>query len=131
MGSCWQTPPRGDDDAVTTMSGMNTPSEELSAGMKACSSRSTMVTKPAMTTTNIARRMSFGMALRSAEMHTLQQVRMMRTERPMPMPLNSVVVMAMVEHMPDTLHEHRVVGDEALFELLFEIHCTPPFNPAP
>ena len=59
-----------------------------------------MVTKPAMTTTNIARRMSFGMTLRIAEMTTLQQVRMMSTDRPMPMPLKNMVVMAIVEHRP-------------------------------
>ena len=33
---------------LTTIRGMNTPREALSAGIKACSARSTMVTKPAM-----------------------------------------------------------------------------------
>ena len=32
----------------------------------------------------------------------LEQVRMISTEMPMPMPLNSIVVMAMVEHMPSS-----------------------------
>ena len=59
-----------------------------------------MVTKPAMTTTKIARRISPGISLRMAEITTLQQVRMMSTDRPMPTPLKSVVVMAMVAHMP-------------------------------
>ena len=85
---------------LTTISGMNTPSASLSAGMNAWSSRSTIVTKPAMTTTNIARRISSGIILRIAEITTLQQVRMMRTDRPMPTPLNSEVVIAMVAHMP-------------------------------
>ena len=59
-----------------------------------------MVTKPAMMTTKMARRISLGMILRMAETTTLQQVRMMRTDRPMPTPLKSVVVMAMVAHIP-------------------------------
>ena len=59
-----------------------------------------MVTKPAMMTTKMARRISLGMILRMAATTTLQQVRMMRTDRPMPTPLNRVVVIAMVAHMP-------------------------------
>ena len=59
-----------------------------------------MVTKPAMTTTKMARRISSGMMLRRAATTTLQQVRMISTDRPMPTPLKSVVVMAMVAHMP-------------------------------
>ena len=35
-------------------------------------------------------------------MTTLEQIRIIVTHRPMPMPLNSVVVMAMVEHMPSS-----------------------------
>ena len=59
-----------------------------------------MVTKPAMTTTKIARRISSGIILRSAATTTLQQVRIIKTESPIPMPLNSVVVMAIVAHIP-------------------------------
>ena len=40
------------------------------------------------------------MILRIAEITTLQQVRMISTDMPMPMPLKNIVVMAMVEHMP-------------------------------
>ena len=59
-----------------------------------------MVTKPAIKTTKIARRISPGMNFRHADTAMLQQVRMMITDRPMPTPLNRDVVMAMVEHMP-------------------------------
>ena len=41
-----------------------------------------------------------GITLRNREMSTLEQMRMRVTDRPMPRPLNKVVVMAMVEHMP-------------------------------
>ena len=41
-----------------------------------------------------------GMILRSREIKMLERVRIMVTERPMPMPLETVVVMARVEHMP-------------------------------
>ena len=59
-----------------------------------------MVTKPEMITTYAAIRTLEGIALRSSEISTLEQIRISVTDRPMPMPLNSVVVMAMVEHMP-------------------------------
>ena len=85
---------------LTTISGMKTPSDFESAGMKACRSRSTIVTNPAITTTNMASLISFGMIFLSAEITTLQHVRIIRTESPIPIPLNSVVVMAIVAHIP-------------------------------
>ena len=47
-------------------------------------------------------RILFGITFRSAEMAIFEQIRMIVTEMPMPMPLNSVVVMAIVEHMPSS-----------------------------
>ena len=85
---------------LTTIRGMNTPRFSARAGTKAWSSRSTMVTKVAMTTMKQAMRILLGMILRSREMTTLAQMRMMVTDRPMPMPLKRVVVMASTEHMP-------------------------------
>ena len=85
---------------LTTIRGMNTPRASLSAGTNACRSRSTMVTKPAITTTKIASLISLGMIFLIAATTTLQQVRMMRTERPIPTPLNRLVVIAMVAHIP-------------------------------
>ena len=86
----------------TTIRGMNTPREEDSAGTKAFSSRSTQVTKPAMTTMKQAIRTSLGMILRSMEIKTLDSVRMMSTDTPIPRPLKNEVVMAMVEHIPSS-----------------------------
>ena len=42
------------------------------------------------------------MMFRSREIKMLDRVRMTSTLRPMPMPLNSVVVMASTEHMPSS-----------------------------
>ena len=43
-----------------------------------------------------------GITLRSREMSTLEQIRMRVTDKPMPRPLNRVVVMAITEHMPSS-----------------------------
>ena len=43
-----------------------------------------------------------GITLRSREITTLEQIKIIVTHRPIPMPLNSVVVIAMVEHMPSS-----------------------------
>ena len=86
----------------TTIRGMNTPRELDRAGTKAFSSRSTQVTKPAMTTMKQAIRTSLGMILRSSAMKMLERVRMIRTDTPMPRPLKNDVVMAMVEHIPSS-----------------------------
>ena len=59
-----------------------------------------MVTKPAITTMKQAIRTLSGMIFRSMEMMMLDRVKITRTDRPIPMPLKRVVVMAMVEHMP-------------------------------
>ena len=64
--------------------------------------RSTQVTKPAITTMNMAIRILSGMIFRMAEIMTLDNVRMMVTATPMPMPLKKEVVIAMVEHIPST-----------------------------
>ena len=64
--------------------------------------RSTQVTKPAITTINMAIRILSGMIFRIAAMIMLDRVRMMVTATPMPMPLKKEVVMAMVEHIPST-----------------------------
>ena len=64
--------------------------------------RSTQVTKPAITTINMAIRILSGMIFRIAAMIMLDSVRMMVTATPMPMPLKKEVVMAMVEHIPST-----------------------------
>ena len=85
-----------------------------------------MVTKPAMTTTKIARRMSFGMTLRIAEMTMLQQVRMTRTERPMPMPLNSEVVMAKRGHMPISCTRAGFWVTRPSFNCFLTIHSLAP-----
>lgn len=61
-----------------------------------------MVTKPAMTTMKQAMRMLLGMILRRAAMMMLDRVRITNTDRPMPRPLNRVVVMAITEHMPSS-----------------------------
>ena len=86
----------------TTIRGMNTPRDADRAGTKAWISRSTQVTKPAITTMNMAMRILSGMIFRMAEMMTLESVRITVTATPMPMPLNMEVVMAMVEHIPMT-----------------------------
>ena len=86
----------------TTIRGMNTPREDAREGTYAWISRSTQVTKPAMTTMNMAIRILSGTILRMAEMMTLESVRITVTARPMPRPLKNEVVMAMVEHMPRT-----------------------------
>ena len=61
-----------------------------------------MVTKPAITTMKQAIRMLLGMIFRSAAIRMLDRVRIISTDTPMPRPLNRVVVMAMVEHMPSS-----------------------------
>ena len=86
----------------TTISGMNTPKEAAIAGTNAWSSKSTQVTKPAITTMNMAIRILSGTIFRMAEMTTLEAVRMMSTDTPMPRPFMMEVVMAIVEHMPST-----------------------------
>ena len=87
---------------MTTIRGINTPSDSDKLGRYACSSRSTIVTNPAITTIYDAMRILLGITFRSAEMAIFEQIRMIVTETPMPMPLNSVVVMAIVEHMPSS-----------------------------
>ena len=42
------------------------------------------------------------MILRRREIKMLESVRMMRTEMPIPKPFATLVVMAMVEHIPST-----------------------------
>ena len=42
------------------------------------------------------------MKFRRAEISTLEQIRIAVTARPMPMPLNRLVVMARVEHIPSS-----------------------------
>ena len=42
------------------------------------------------------------MTFRRAEIRMLEQMRMTVTARPMPMPLNRLVVMARVEHIPSS-----------------------------
>ena len=86
----------------TTIRGMNTPRELARSGRNAWIDRSTQVTKPAITTMNMAIRILSGMIFRIAEIMMLDRVRMMVTATPMPMPLKKEVVMAMVEHMPST-----------------------------
>ena len=86
----------------TTIRGINTPSDSDRAGTNAWISRSTQVTKPAITTMNMAIRILSGTILRMAAMMTLESVRITRTATPMPRPLKNEVVMAMVEHMPST-----------------------------
>ena len=61
-----------------------------------------MVTKPAITTMKQAIRMLLGMIFRRAAIRMLDRVRIISTDTPMPRPLNRVVVMAMVEHMPSS-----------------------------
>ena len=86
----------------TTIRGINRPKLLDRAGINACRHRSTMVTKPAMTTMKQAMRMLLGMILRRAAMMMLDRVRITNTDRPMPRPLNRVVVMAITEHMPSS-----------------------------
>ena len=55
-----------------------------------------------MTTIKQAIRILLGMIFRSAAIKMLDRVRITSTERPMPMPLNRLVVMAITEHMPSS-----------------------------
>ena len=85
---------------LTTISGMNRPSDADSEGMYACSSRSIMVTKPAMTVMYAAMRTLLGIIFRSAEMTMLEQISTAVAARPMPMPFSTEVEVARVGHMP-------------------------------
>ena len=67
-----------------------------------------------------------GITFRSREMTMLQQVRMTVTEMPMPIPLKSVVVIRHGGAHAQQLYQHRVLGNEPFFELLFHIHDVSP-----
>ena len=85
-----------------------------------------MVTKPAIMVMYAAMRMLSGMIFRSREINTLEQIRIIVTEMPMPRPLNRVVVMAMVEHMPSSWTSTGFWVSSPSLNCFFTFMGTPP-----
>ena len=87
---------------LTTMRGMNIPSALSSAGAYPAINSCTTVTKPAMTTMKAGMRISSGMNLRSAATATFDPMRTAVAASPMPMAFTTLVVTAIVGHIPRT-----------------------------
>ena len=85
-----------------------------------------MVTKPAMMTMYAAMRMLPGITFRRAEISTLEQIRMMVTEMPMPRPLNRLVVMARVEHIPSSCTKTGFLYSRPSLNCFFTFIAIPP-----
>ena len=87
---------------LTTINGMNTPSDVYIAGVNASITISTIVTNVAMMIINIGRRTDGGIIVRSAETNRFAKISTNAAPAAIPIPFSTVVVTASNGQRPNT-----------------------------
>ena len=85
---------------LTTINGINIPSDLFSSGANPFIKNSITVTKPAITTMNMGIRTSSGTILRRSEITAFEAINTKVAAIPIPRPLATLVVTARVGHSP-------------------------------